>query len=407
MNENHKIATPMEKLLELSNKRLKNTPETFSRYLIDEIDWSDNLISIIGCRGSGKTTLMLQHLKKTYGIGSKALYISLDNIYFTRQLLTNFADTFVKHGGKALYIDEVHKYPNWSIELKNLYDHYPELKIVFSGSSMLELYKGHGDLSRRLSAYILPPQSLREFIELEYNVKIPTVSLSDILEHHVEICHSITESIKPIACFDKYLRYGAFPFFRDNKSKYNERLLNTINMILDYDLSSIITIDYTHIIKMKLLLKIISDLVPYKPNISKLASQIEIDRKTVLKYLDVLHRAGLIYMLTSANKSDSVFTKPQKVFLGSPNFMFALSDGTPKTGTLRETFFCQQLSVKYKVNQSYKSDFLIDNKLTFEIGGKNKSNKQIEGIANSYIASGNIEYGYNNRIPIWLVGFLY
>lgn len=397
----------MEKLLELSSKRLKSTPDAFSRYLINEVDWHDNLISIVGCRGSGKTTLMLQHLKKTYGIGSKALYISLDNIYFTKHLLTDFADSFVKHGGKALYIDEVHKYPNWSIELKNLYDHYPELKIVFSGSSMLELYKGHGDLSRRLSSYILPPQSLREFIELEYNMKIPIVSLPDILEHHAEICHTITESIKPIGYFDEYLKYGAFPFFRDNKSKYNERLLNTINMILDYDLSSIVTIDYIHIIKLKMLLKIISDLVPYKPNISKLASQIEIDRKTVLKYLDILHRAGLIYMLTSANKSDSIFTKPEKVFLGSPNFMFALSEGTPKTGTLRETFFCQQLSVKHKVNQAYKSDFLVDNKFTFEIGGKNKSSKQIEGIPDSYIASANIEYGYSNHIPLWLFGFLY
>jgi hypothetical protein len=397
----------MELLIDLSNKRLTNTSNVFKRYMIDEIDWSDRLISIVGGRGAGKTTMMLQNMKATYGVSSKALYISLDNIYFTRNLLSELADSFVKMGGEALYIDEVHKYPNWSIELKNIYDNYPELKVVFSGSSMLELYKGQGDLSRRLSSYSLSPLSFREFIELEHGVIFPKVSLGELLDNHIEIAHSVTAKIKPLAYFSEYLNLGAFPFFKDSHSKYHERLQNVVNMILDYDLPSITPIDYAHVLKMKMLLKIISEQVPYTPNISKLASQTEIDRKTVLKYLDLLFRGGLIHLLNTPDTSDSLFTKPDKIYLGNPNFMFSLCEEKPNTGTLRETFFCQQLSVKHKVHMSPKSDFLIDKRYTFEIGGKAKTSKQIEGITNSYIAADGIEYGFANRIPLWLFGFLY
>jgi predicted AAA+ superfamily ATPase len=375
--------------------------------MIHEIDWSDRLISILGGRGAGKTTLMLQNMKATYGLSNKALYVSLDNIYFSNNLLTELANDFVKLGGEALYLDEVHKYPNWSIELKNIYDNYPELKVVFSGSSMLELYKGQGDLSRRLSSYNLPPLSFREFIELEHGVIFPKVTLSELLVNHIEIAHSVTAKIKPLAFFNEYLNFGAFPFFKDSHSKYHERMQNVVNMILDYDLPSITPIDYAHVLKMKMMLKIISEQVPYTPNISKLASQTEIDRKTVLKYLDLLHRGGLIQLLNSPGASDSLFTKPNKIYLGNPNFMFSLCEEKPNVGTLRETFFCQQLSVKHKVHASNKSDFLIDKRITFEIGGKNKNSKQIEGLPNSYIASDGIEYGYANHIPLWLFGFLY
>lgn len=397
----------MDLLIELSNKRLQNTSDLFKRYMINEIDWSDRLISIVGGRGAGKTTMMLQHLKETYGLGSKALYVSLDNIYFSKNLLSELADRFVKLSGVALYIDEVHKYPNWSIELKNIYDNYPELKVVFSGSSMLELYKGQGDLSRRLSSYSLPPLSFREFIELEHDIHFQKVTLNELLTSHIEIAHSVTAKIKPLAFFNEYVNFGAFPFFKESSSKYHERMLNVVNMILDYDLPSITPIDYAHVLKMKMLLKIISELVPYTPNISKLASQTEIDRKTVLKYLDLMHRGGLIHLLNSTETSDSVFTKPQKIYLGNPNLMFSLCDENPNIGTLRETFFCQQLSVKHTVNMSAKSDFLIDKRYTFEVGGKNKNAKQKADIPDSYIATDGIEYGYANHIPLWLFGFLY
>ena len=394
----------METLIEISGKHVKNCSMNFVRFMLYEIDWNDRLIAIMGTRGAGKTTIMLQHLKENYGISGKAIYISLDNVYFAKNNLVDLADRFVKLGGKALYIDEVHKYPNWSIELKNLYDNYPELKVVFSGSSMLELYKGQGDLSRRLSSYVLPAMSFREFIELEHKITFPSVTLIDIIENHVDISYRICEKIKPIA---DYLEYGSLPFYRESRSKYHERLLNVVNMTLDYDLPSITPTDYAHVLKIKLLLKLISDLVPYKPNISKLAAQTGIDRKTVLKYLDLLHKSGLITMLLDATTSDSIFTKPQKIYLGNPNYMFALCDEKPNKGTLRETFFCHHLSAKYKLHVSGVSDFLVEKKYTFEVGGKNKGNYQIAAVPNSFVANDTIEYGFANHIPLWMFGFLY
>jgi len=397
----------MEALYDLSNKLVKDCNTTFKRSTAEEIDWNDRLIAIMGSRGAGKTTLMLQRLKEIYGSSGNALYVSLDNIYFSKNRLIDVADQFVKLGGKALYIDEVHKYPDWSIELKNLYDNYPELKIVFSGSSMLELYKGHADLSRRLSTYILPIMSFREYILLEHKIEFSSFNLSDILNKHTEICHEVCDRIKPIAFFADYIEYGSLPFYRDSRSKYHERLHNVINMTLDYDLPSVTPVDYAHIIKIKLLLKIISESVPFKPNIAKLASQTGIDRKTVLKYLDLLHHSGLTMQLSTDSASDSALTKPQKIYLGNPNFMYALCDEKPVLGTLRETFFCSQLAARHKVNTTSISDFLVDKTFTFEIGGKNKGNKQLGNIKNGYVAADNIEFGFKNHIPLWLFGFLY
>lgn len=397
----------MESLIELSNKRLRNISVSFRRYIIDEIDWGDRLICIRGGRGAGKTTLMLQHLKETYGTGSTAMYISLDNIYFSRNLLSDLADRFVKLGGVALYVDEVHKYPNWSVELKNLYDNYPELKIVFSGSSMLEVYRGQGDLSRRLSSYVLPPLSLREYVALAHGVSLPVAGLDDILAHHTDIAHEVVSKVRPLLMYNEYLRMGAFPFFIENRSKYPERLHNVVNMILDYDLPSITPIDYAHVLKIKMLLKIISELVPFKPNITKLASQTKIDRKTVLKYLDLLHRGGLVHLLSTADAGDSVFTKPGKVYLGNPNFMFALCDEKPNVGTLRETFFCQQVSARYSVHTCPESDFLVNKKYTFEIGGRAKGFEQIAELKHGYVAADDIETGFANRIPLWMFGLMY
>jgi uncharacterized protein len=227
------------------------------------------------------------------------------------------------------------------------------------------------------------------------------------LSSHIEIAHLVCKRIRPLACFTEFLNFGAFPFFKDSRSKYHERMLNVINMILDYDLPSITPIDYAHVLKMKMLLKIISELVPYTPNISKLAAQTEIDRKTVLKYLDLLHRGGLIHMLNNPDSGDSLFAKPQKIYLGNPNFMYSLCSDKPNTGTLRETFFCQQMSVRHQVDLSKPSDFLIDKRYTFEIGGKGKTTKQITGLADAYVAADGIEYGYANHIPLWMFGFLY
>ncbi len=397
----------MEAVIKFSDKRLRNTKFDFERYLLSKIDWSDRLISIPGSRGAGKTTLMLQYMKKTYGTSGKALYMSLDNTYFTSNSLIDTVESFAKYGGEAFFIDEVHKYPNWSIELKNIYDEYPELKVVFSASSILELYKGEGDLSRRLSTYYLPPLSLREFIELEHNIKFPVFGLNDILEKHKDISRLICEKIKPLPVFKDYLIYGALPFYRESRNKYHERLINVINLTLDYDLPSVTPVIYAHVIKIKQLLKIISGLVPYKPNITKLAAQTGIDRKTVLKYLDLLKKSELTRQINSASKSDSVFTKPEKIYLGNPNLMYCLCDEKPNMGTLRETFFAQQLSVNHNVYSSKESDFLIDNHYTFEVGGPKKGSRQILDVPNAFIAADEIEHGFAHKIPLWMFGFMY
>jgi predicted AAA+ superfamily ATPase len=272
---------------------------------------------------------------------------------------------------------------------------------------MLELYREQGDLSRRLSTYHLAPLSFREFLELEYKIKLEPLTLGNILKNHIDISRAVCDKIRPLAYFKDYMEYGALPFYRESRSKYHERLINIVNMTLDYDLPSISPIDYSHVVKLKQLLKIISDLVPYKPNISKLAAQTGIDRKTVLKYLDLLKRSELTMQVNYPGKSDSVFTKPEKIYLGNPNFMFSLCDEKPNSGTLRETFFAQQLSVNHSVTHSKISDFLIDNTYTFEIGGKNKDYKQISETENSYIAADEIEYGFGNKIPLWMFGLMY
>jgi hypothetical protein len=217
----------------------------------------------------------------------------------------------------------------------------------------------------------------------------------------------VNDKIKPIALFEKYLNYGALPFFKESISKYHDRLLNTINTILETDLPTITATDYAHVLKIKLLLKIISESVPFKPNITKLAANMEIDRKSVLKYLDILDRAGLIIILKSMGKGDSILTKPQKIYLGNPNLMYALCEEKPNYGTLRETFFLNQLLAKHTVTESSVSDYIVDNKYTFEIGGRSKGNKQVKEIPMAYIAADNLEYGFANHIPLWLFGFLY
>ncbi len=396
----------MEILYELSSKKLRSMNADFVRHLFHEIDWNDRLISIAGSRGTGKTTLMLQHLKKTY-TESEALYVSLDHLYFTKNNLVETADRFSKMGGRALYLDEVHKYPNWSMELKNIYDDYPELNIVFSASSMLEIYKGSGDLSRRLSSYHLPSLSFREYIELEYSIAFPRVELEELLKNHTQYSHIVLAKMRPIPAFEKYMQYGSYPFFKESLKKYHERLMHVVHAVLENDLPSITPVEYTQVVKIKFLLKIISEAVPFKPNITKLASLLEMDRKTVLKYLDLLHRSGLITLLRDSTHGDSALSKPQKIYMGSPDLMFALCDYKPSAGTLRETFFCNQMRYKHVLSESKHADFLLDNKITIEVGGVNKGSNQIAGIANSYIAQDNLEHGHGNIIPLWLFGFLY
>jgi len=397
----------MEKLIDISTKKIEATNSTFKRFLIDEINWERRLIGIKGARGTGKTTLLLQYIKESFGVSDEVLYISLDNIYFSDNKLVDLADTFAKSGGKYLFIDEVHKYPDWSREIKNIYDDYPELKIVFTGSSILEIDKSEADLSRRAMVYELPVLSIREFLAIEYGIETGRFSLMEIIDNHKEIASVINKKIKPVKVFNNYNRHGAFPFSKEVDLDYLNHLERIVNLTLETDLPASLHINFSAVVKLKQLLFVISESVPFQPNVSKLSIKIGVTRDTLIKYLFYLERAHLISLLRSNTKGISKMAKPEKIFLNNSNLLYALQPGIANQGTVRETFFYSQLSVKHKIALPKSGDFIVDDKYVFEIGGKNKTKKQIRDVQNAFVAADNIEYGFRNRIPLWLFGFLY
>ncbi len=397
----------IDRLFDISNKLASNVPVDFERFISKEIAWDYKLIGISGARGSGKTILLLQQMKKMLEKGKNSLFISLDDIYFTENKLLYFAEEFEKNGGEYLFIDEVHKYKNWSQELKNIYDTALDLKVVFTSSSALEIHKGSHDLSRRALVYNLRGLSFREFLELKYEIKILPVKLEQILKNLTEKTIEVNNKIKIFPKFNEYLKEGYYPFFKDLKLNYLKQLSTTVNLVIETDLPAIHKIDFNSVIKLKKLVSIIAQIAPYKPNIEKLAQQIETTRPTLLKYLFYLDKAQIIQWLGSDAYGINYLNKPDKIFLGNTNIAYAFSDNKANTGNIRETFFLNQLSQNHTVTYPKQGDFLVDEKFLFEIGGKNKTNKQIAGIKNAYIAADDIEYGYGNKIPLWLFGFLY
>lgn len=398
----------MDKLFHYSASRIDKISTEFKRYLWTHINWNNRLNIITGARGVGKTTLLLQYIKENlFHTPDEVIFINLDDLYFSKNSLVDFTDEFVKRGGKHLFIDEVHKYPNWSQELKNIYDYFPELKIVITGSSALDIYSGHADLSRRAITYKMNGLSFREFIELRYKHQFPIIQLNEILNKPSKNISIILKTIKPIKLFEEYLRFGYYPFFNEGESEYDIRLKQIVNLILDVDLPSIEKIDYTAVQKLKMLVSILAEIAPYKPNISRLSEQIGVSRETLLKYLYLLERANLLMLLRSNKHGISRLNKPEKVYLNNPNLAHILASDTPDIGTVRETFFYNQMRVDHNIEYSVNSDFVVDNKFTFEVGGKNKTRKQIIGLDDAYIAADNIEYSHQNKIPLWLFGFLY
>jgi len=397
----------MEKLVETSSFKIRGIKDEFERYLTGIIDWNDRLIAIIGARGCGKTTLMLQYLKRNYSKPGEALYLSLDDIYFTTNKLIEVVDEFLKQGGQYLFIDEVHKYVGWSREIKNAYDTYPGLKIVFTGSSMLQVHKSDGDLSRRAIVYEMRGLSFREYLMMHSKKEFPVLKLIDIVNNHVALATKISTEIKPLMEFKNYLRYGYYPYFLENKDNYLQRLSSTVNLILESDLPAVERMDYSTIHKIKKLLYVIATTVPFKPNIEKLSKQINATRGSTLLYLDYLRKAQLIGVLKSTKAGDGYMNKPEKLYLNNTNLMYALEPEQPDIGTLRETFFMNQLQADGEVHYTDKGDFLVKSKMLFEVGGKNKTFDQSKEVKNSFIAADGIEIGYKNKIPLWLFGFLY
>ena len=391
----------MKYLRLLSSVKLKP-----KRYLYDIIDWHERFVIIKGQRGTGKTTLVLQYIKSTIKNLDESLYVSLDDIYFSGNKLSDMVEEFVTGGGKYLFIDEVHRYKGWSLELKNIYDFYPELKIVITGSSALSFFIHSADLGRRASIYDLPELSFREYIYFVEGVLFETISLSDIIGNHNNLALSINSKIKSVKLFREYLRMGVYPYVLTNRTKYPEKVEASINTVIDNDIPAIENISYESRIKMKKLLLMMATSSPFKINISELSRKMETSRDILTKYLNLLSQAGIIKLLTSDGIGYQIIRKPDKVYFSNSNLMYAINE-KPDIGTIRETFFLNQLSTIHKINYSKSTDFLVNEKYLFEIGGKNKTNKQIKDMQDAYLAVDDTEYGYKNKIPLWLFGFLY
>ena len=398
----------MENLYLKSNLIIQQQSVDIVRPLSNTIDWNDRLISILGARGTGKTTLMLQRIKSTYGLSKEVLYITMDDIYFTDNLLSDFAREFRQNGGKILFIDEIHKYPNWAKEIKNIYDFYKDLNIVFTGSSIIDISRQNTDLSRRAVQYELTGLSYREFLSFSGIGNFETVTLADLLNNHVEISHNLISKFKPLQYFNEYLKHGYYPFFVENINTYHLRLEKVVRLIIEEDLQFIAGFNPHHSRKIYQLLYILSTNVPFKPNISNLSEKTGITRNMIVEYLYYLNKAKLINSLSAAGKSISILQKPDKIFLENTNLSFALSSNNTDKGSLREAFFMNQLkNAGNEINLPLKGDFYVNDKYTFEIGGKGKSAKQLIGLENSFTAIDDMEAGIGNKIPLWMFGLLY
>ncbi len=385
--------------------QLQNTPMKFKRYMHNSFDMNDKLIGIIGSRGVGKSTYILQYLKELNLPFEKKLYFNADHFEVINHSIYEIANEFYKRGGKVLAVDEIHKYPNFALELKSIYDSF-DLKVIFSGSSALKLENAKYDLSRRAYIYRVNGLSFREFLEYEAGVKFDSIALEDILQNHTDIAYDITSKIKPYEYFGKYLEYGYYPFYKQNLKHYKNRLYEVINTVLESDLPIIFNIEAKNIHKLKKLLSLLCISKPYELNISKLAQKIEINRQTLYTYLHYLELGGLIKLIKSKTKGDSIFTKPEKLYLNNSNLNSSYCQNSD-IGTIREEFFVNQTSLLHDINYSKVGDFIIDDTYTLEIGGKNKSYKQIKDVTSSFIIADDIEVGFGNKIPLWLFGFLY
>ncbi|MCB4745519.1 MAG: AAA family ATPase [Sulfurovum sp.] len=385
--------------------QLNNTSLDFKRYMHDKFDMNDRLIGIIGSRGVGKSTFILQYLKELDMPFEKKLYFNADHFEVMNHSIYEIAKEFHKRGGEILAIDEIHKYPNFEIELKSIYDSF-ELKVIFSGSSALTLENAKSDLSRRAYLYRVNGLSFREFLAYEAGEEFDVITLEELLQNHTEIAYKITQKIKPFAYFSKYLQYGYYPFYKENINHYQKRLLETINIVMESDLPIIFNIEPKNIYKLKKLLTLLCISKPYELNISKLSQKIGINRQTLYLYLHYLEMGGLTKLIKGKEKGDSIFTKPEKLYLNNTNLNSAYCQNSD-SGTIREEFFVNQLQLEYKINYHDRGDFIVDEKYLFEIGGKNKSFKQIKDVENSFVVADDIEVGSGAKIPLWLFGFLY
>ena len=400
----------MEALIKRHLNRMQTVKLDFVRSLMDEIDWNERLLMIKGQKGVGKTTLMTQRILQVYGPTNTTdvLYASLDNIYFSTHRLLDFIEQFHAQGGKHLFLDEVHKYEGWSLEIKNAYDEFEDMHIVLSGSSLINLTGGEADLSRRCISYTMLGLSFREYLRMFYQKAFRKRTLQEILTEGNSLCAEVNAQLRPLPLFSEYLRYGYYPFLKEGQNNYYVRIENIVNAIIEEELPQLRKLDVGNIRKVKSLLGILSSNVPYTVDTVKLSSMAEISRTTLLQYLQNLSEAKLIQLLYSDVTNVKRLQKPDKIYMENTNMLHALTTTQVNEGTEREVFFINQLSAAHVVEYSKTSaDFTIDHQFTIEVGGRSKDGKQIAGVANAYIASADEEYVLGNKIPLWLFGFLY
>ena len=389
----------MEKLLVQFHKLIRETDTGFFRYIYTEINWKNRMIGLIGPRGVGKTTLVLQHIKKNLN-KAETLYVTAEDFYFADNRLIDLADTFVKLGGKYLFIDEIHKYKDWAKELKLIYDYNPELHVVFTGSSVMDIKKGASDLSRRAVMYNLQGLSFREYLQLFHQTSVQPYSLDEVLAHKAEL-----PGVKhPLPLFEDYLKRGYYPFALEEN--FELKLQQIVNQTLETDIPLYAGMNVSTGRKLKQLLSIIAKSVPFKPNMTSIANALSASRNNIADYCLFIEEAGMIAQLRDATGGIKGLGKVDKIYLDNTNLIFSLATDNSNTGNIRETFFLNQLRVKYDVIDSPVADFRIGDYI-FEVGGKNKSLKQIQGIEKAFIVKDDIELGYLNTIPLWQFGLTY
>jgi len=389
----------MDKLFIQFQKLLRETDCGFFRYIYAEVNWKNRMIGLIGPRGIGKTTLVLQHIKKNLNL-SETLYVTAEDFYFADKKLIDLAGDFVKQGGKYLFIDEIHKYKDWSKELKLIYDYHPELNVVFTGSSVLDIKKGASDLSRRAVMYHMQGLSFREYLRMFHQIDVSTYTLEEILDNKAEL-----PVLKhPLPYFEDYLKRGFYPFALEEN--FDQRLQQIVNQTLETDIPMYAGMNVSTGRKLKQLLAIIAKSVPFKPNLTSIATALSASRNNIADYCLFIEEAGMIKQLRDSTGGIKGLGKVEKIYLDNTNLIYSLANNNSNKGNIRETFFLNQLSVKYDVFSSPVADFLIGD-CTFEIGGKNKKSKQIQGIPKAFIVKDDIELGYFNTIPLWQFGLTY
>lgn len=399
----------MDALFEKQDAMLRATSMEIVRSFMERVNWTAPMLCIRGPRGVGKSTLLRQYIKQHYESGSEeVLYCSLDWVYFSQHSIIEVAGNFYKKGGKLLVIDEVHKYDGWSREVKEIAETYPNLQLMLSGSSLLKLLDGDADLSRRCRGYDMPGLSFREYLQFYKGIVLPVYTLEELLESPKEIASLVNDACRPLQHFHEYLKYGYYPFYLTNSIDYYSLIEQTVNYVVDVELPQQRNVNPANCRKIKALLNVLAQQVPYDVDISKLATATSLQRNTVIEYLNHMNDAKLISLLFSDIVSVKKMQKPDKIYLENPNLLYALATTPVKIGTARECFVVNQLGYGHTIEYGKtQGDFKIDGKWTFEVGGQGKSFNQIAGVPNSYVLSDDIEMSRGNKLPLWMVGLLY